>query len=175
MGWLSQIFGSAHDDIPLYERDILEIAPGRFDDDIPERYDGRVVNFQAILDSGRQPEISGLKLADQYIDWNSDDPYTRALETIRKNTFERINDSPELQNLLAKDTWTREDRVLWERSISEIVSEEHRNIPGLDIYRNVSVVYMFRVYCCFDYSSGPQSTTPFASSLVLLSLLGSDT
>lgn len=136
---LREMFRSAHDDVPLHEREILEIAPsGFFDDDTPERYDGRVVNFNTYLDDGRPPEIDGLKFQDQYIDWDSDDAYTRALEEIRENVFERIENSPELQELLAKESWTRDDRVAWERGVSEIVSEEHKAIPGLGTYRNNS-------------------------------------
>lgn len=135
---LMDIFRSAHDDVPLRDRDILEIGGGMFDDYEPEGYDGRVVNFNTYLDNGHPPQIEGLEHQDQYIDWDSDDAFTRALETVRENTFERIKSSPELQDLLSKDSWTREDRVAWEKGISEIVNDEHKKITGLGIYRNVS-------------------------------------
>ena len=57
---------------------------------------------------------------------------------MRANTFERIENSSELQELLSKDSWTKDDRVAWEKGISEIVSDEHKNIQGLGTYRNVS-------------------------------------
>ncbi len=148
MIFLAGIFNnSAHDDIPLHERDILEIAPPKgeiFDDDIPENYDARVVNFQSILETGKiqqesytqdHPDAAPEYWKSQYIDWDSDDAFTRAIDQVKNATFERIQNSPELTALLDKDAWNRDDRVTWEREISTIVSEELDKIPGLNEYR----------------------------------------
>lgn len=43
-----------------------------------------------------------------------------------------------MQGLLAKDEWTREDRVVWERNVSNYVNEAHANVQGLASYRNNS-------------------------------------
>jgi len=138
-GFLSQIFGSAHDDVPLSERDILQVGPRNFwDGDLPDGYESRVTNMQTYLDDGRPPDVSGLQWNDQYIDWQSDDAFTQAIEAIRSNTFERIEQDPDLQALLAKESWTREDRVAWERGVSEIINDEHAQIQGLNRYRNNS-------------------------------------
>lgn len=138
-GFLAGIFGSAHDDIPLEERDILRVASRGFwqgADGLPGKYDSRAVNFQTLLDTGHMPYVKELDWNDQYIDWSSDDAYTRAITEVRENTMERIKQDPDLQNLLAKDSWSRDDRVTWERSVSTIVNEEHLKIPGLSEYRN---------------------------------------
>ena len=40
---------------------------------------------------------------------------------MRANTFERIENSSELQELLSKDSWTKDDRVAWEKGLIVIV------------------------------------------------------
>lgn len=81
--------------------------------------------------------IPGFK-NDQHVDLKSDDTYTRALETIKSESLRRIEESPDLQALKAKDSWTYEDRMAWEKGVSKIVSEEMDKIPGLDKYRTAS-------------------------------------
>jgi len=82
------------------------------------------------------PGHDDLDWGSQYVDWSADDPFTRSYETIRENTFARIEASPELQSLLTKNSWDMQDRETWERSVSEIISEEVDKIPGLDNYTN---------------------------------------
>lgn len=56
---IMDIFKSAHDDVPLHDRDILEIGARMFDDYEPEGYDGRVVNFNTYLDDGHPRRLMG--------------------------------------------------------------------------------------------------------------------
>jgi hypothetical protein len=123
---------------------IIKIAnDSTFGYDQPILLDARAINFQSVLETGNIPTSSGIGAmrsgwGPQHIDWDSDDAFTQALDQIKENTASRIQQSAELQELLEKDQWTREDRVAWEREVSTIVSEEHNNISGLDNYRNVS-------------------------------------
>jgi|GEM_PF-6120568 len=106
----------------------------------------RAVNFQYILKTGEVDALEAFGPSvllmfftggdpDPYVDLKSDDAYTRALDTIKTETLRRIAESQELQDLKAKDPWTYEDRVAWEKSVSKIVSEEMDKISGLDEYR----------------------------------------
>lgn len=152
MASIKSVFGSSHDNVPLHERDIIEIAPAKWDDDMPELFDPRVINFQHILATGaipiRSPDDLGNPyalgpdqkndspgMANQHIDWESEDAFTRALDQVKQATFDRIAQDPQLQELLQKPEWGREDRVEWEREVSAIVSQEMHKIPGLDKYR----------------------------------------
>lgn len=136
-GFLADIFLSVHEDIRLEERDILRVAP-RGLLDFPRRHDSFGANLQFVVETGHMPQVWWLRSNDQYIDWSSDDAFTRAITEVRENTVERIKHDPALQGLLDRDSWSREDRVAWERSVSAIVNDEHLNIPGLSQYRNVA-------------------------------------
>ncbi len=37
---------------------------------------------------------------------------------------------------MQKQEWSKEDRIVWEKNLAEIVSEQTAKIPGLDTYRN---------------------------------------
>lgn len=152
---IRQTFHEARNNRPLSEESVVKIDPPGISMQGIVVGVGVGVNFQHILETGRIPStymygsntmadivsgvvegLGGPSKGDQYIDWDSDDAYTRAIEEIRQNVFERIESSPELQELLAKDSWSREDRVAWEKGVSEIVNDEHKEIPGLSNYRN---------------------------------------
>lgn len=137
MGVLGQIFDAARG-VPYSERAILEIAPGLWDDSAPQEYDGAVVNMQEFVATGHAPEGYRSGYLDQYIDLQADDNYTRALQTVEDNVSQRIEDSPEMQGLLSKDEWSRQDRVLWEKNVSNYLSEAHAKVQGLESYRNNS-------------------------------------
>ena len=139
MGLLSYLFGEAHDNLPLEERELLRVGPrGWFDRELPVRHESSATNMNTYLDDGRLERGVLFYGNDQYIDWNSDDTFTRAMTTIRQNTYARIEASDVLQGLLNKESWSREDRVIWEREVAEIVNDEHKAIPGLRAYRNTS-------------------------------------
>lgn len=138
---LANTFARAHDHVSYKDRGVIEIHPPLGDNDTPEKWDARVVNFRDILETGEAPIYTEdnqyrSSYGNQYIDWNSNDEFTQALKTIENSASERIENNPELQMLLKKDHWTREDRVSWEKGVSEIISEEHNKIPGLNEYRN---------------------------------------
>jgi hypothetical protein len=92
------------------------------------------LDFNEIIESG-QAGFGQSFLEPITFDLEADDSFARAMKEIKQNTFERIENSPELQALLEKKEWTREDRMNWEEGVSEIVSEEVDKIPGLGDYR----------------------------------------
>ena len=99
----------------------------------------RAVNFRYILETGHIPGIrsdyADLGEQETYVDWDADDAYTRAVDQAHQAAVTRIQADPNLQRLLELESWDREDRIEWERGVSEIVSEEVDKIPGLDLYR----------------------------------------
>ena len=153
MGFLAGIFESAHNDVSLHERAILEIAPhkgGLFqsaDNDTPENYDARVINFQYILDTGNIPQVttpeggniwwgSDTHWGSQRIDWNADDAFTRSLDGIENEVNIRIRGSDALNNLPEdKASWQREHHIIWEKEVAGFVSEEMDKIPAFSEYR----------------------------------------
>jgi hypothetical protein len=141
--------------------DILEI--GRTNDDynyieptsalgasFPDAYDSRLINFDLINETGRIPEVmawegtggvfyqtdpSSEQWGSQRIDWGADDAFNDAYQTILERSIERIEAHPDLYELRVQSSWGYEERATWERTISNIVSEEMDAIPGLDQYR----------------------------------------
>ena len=99
----------------------------------------RAVNFRYILETGHIPGIRSdyaeMGSQETYVEWDADDAYTRAVDQAHQAAVIRIQEDPNLQRLLALESWDREDRIEWERGVSEIVSEEVDKIPGLDQYR----------------------------------------
>lgn len=107
----------------------------------------RAINFDLIVETGHVPlyrtipeDLDVGKLEeerhrlDQYIDFSSDDAFTRALARMELAT--QLRAQRELSDLLEKPVWDRQDRVRWERELSRIVSEEMDKVPGLDSYRH---------------------------------------
>lgn len=135
MGFLSSIYNSAQSNIPLNQRDIVDLSPGLLG---LGAEGSRAVNFQSILKTG-EASVFRYNHSEhaQYIDWNSDDAFTRAITAVEQRSIERIQSDPELQQLLLKEQWDKSDRTTWEKKLSGIVSEEHFNVPGLAEYRNV--------------------------------------
>src|SRR6266481_1578524 len=126
---LLEIFKSSHDDVPLEKRDVIPVKKG----DVVDKIWGQsAVNFNHIVETGEVPQYSKLALAltDHKIDWKANDSFSRAMDTIEKQTDQRIKSSPELQNLLKKDHWSKQDREVWEERVSNIVSQETAKIPG---------------------------------------------
>lgn len=142
--------------------DILEI--GRTNDDynyieptsalgasFPDAYDSRLINFDHINETGRIPQVMAWEgtggifyqtdpsdneyWGSQRIDWGADDAFNDAYQTILERSIERIENDPALYDLRIQSSWGHEERIAWERTISNIVSEEMDAIPGLDQYR----------------------------------------
>lgn len=117
----------------------------------PQGYNNRVVSAELIIDTGNFPLVTSwgefqrpyyqdedptfVSWGSSRIDWDADDAFTQAMDQIFENVSERIELSETLLDLRAQDTWTAEDRVAWEREVSQIVSEEVNNIQGLGDYR----------------------------------------
>jgi len=100
---------------------------------------GRAINFQYILHTGDIPSNFDANLNklgfSQWIDFSADDPFNRALNTIQIQSQKRIEANNELSALLNKDQWSREDRLLWEKKTSHIISEEVEKFKGFKKYR----------------------------------------
>lgn len=82
-----------------------------------------------------QSERPGTWQTNQYLDLNEQNAVTDAIKEIERLARQDIAESQELQDLLAKDTWSYKDRCQWERMTSEIVSKRHDEVIGLDKYR----------------------------------------
>jgi hypothetical protein len=116
----------------LDEQDIIRIK--RPDSNL---WATNAVNFNYILRTGLIPEWtdSAGNHCFYHLDWHKDDAFTRALETIEQRSSERIRESNDLQQLLAKTHWSKADREKWEEGVSQIVAEETARIPGFANYR----------------------------------------
>jgi hypothetical protein len=106
----------------------------------------KAVSCRHILEEGTIPagnSIGKYVHPEQNIDWDRDDAFTRALEKIRLNAVATIRDDEHLGPLLDKESWTRRDRIIWEATVSDIVSHEVQQIKGLDEYRTSSALPSF--------------------------------
>lgn len=120
--------------------DIIDISYNGVTDSRDGNGYGRAISFNYILQTGQIPaavkDQASSRLDDiQYIDFASDDPYTRAMASVRDAAIQKISQDPALVQLLAKDSWSKEDRISWERGVSSIISAEADRIPGLNVYR----------------------------------------
>lgn len=75
---------------------------------------------------------------DETFDLSANDEFVSALKKITDSSNLRVARSPQLQKLLKKTVWSIKDRVSWERELSQIVSEERHQIPGMKQYRSTS-------------------------------------
>lgn len=102
---------------------------------MPGHFASQAVNFQYVLENSEIPvsDLHGNKIA---VDLNIDDAFTRALKTIEKNVDADIQGSQDIQDLLDKGVWNKQDRVKWEKFISESVSKHLATTPGLEYYRS---------------------------------------
>ncbi|GJL84310.1 MAG: hypothetical protein DHS20C02_00850 [Micavibrio sp.] len=100
----------------------------------------RAISYRHILDTGKIPQnIEGSQFdqsrgTDTW-DPHADDAFNRALKTIEEKVLQEIESSPEMQGLLSKETWGKEDRVSWESFVAESVTKHTQSVPGLDEYR----------------------------------------
>ncbi|MFP4097616.1 MAG: hypothetical protein ACLFP8_05885 [Alphaproteobacteria bacterium] len=90
---------------------------------------------------GLSPARASQNNADGKILLEEDDTLNRTIEILKDVVEKRINNSPDFQALLSKNSWSFEDREQWERSLSQLVSDEMDKIPGLDNYRDIGSVH----------------------------------
>ena len=120
----------------------------------PEAYDNRMINFSLINETGNIPSVmkwegtSGIFYqtdpssgywGSQRVDWDADDAFSSEYDGILERSIARIEENPELYDLRVMGSWGHAERVQWERGISEIVSEEMAQVPGLDSYRSTAI------------------------------------
>lgn len=131
------------DGVPLDQRMSIAVGPDNDQSVHAPANIGReeMTNFRHVLETGRvdadgytgnRSDIVGNR---QYIDWESDDAYTRAIQQVEENVTQRIQEDPVMQYLLEQEDWDLDDRMVWESSLSQIVSQELAEIPGLRDYR----------------------------------------
>ncbi len=97
----------------------------------------RMVTMQKFIDEGDIPSIgivSGIG-----VDWGKEDEFTKTFDgKLTVGMLKAIEASPELQEVLKKNSWSHEDRVVWEKGVSEIISDQVHSIAGLKEYRSSS-------------------------------------
>ncbi|MGQ0526688.1 MAG: hypothetical protein ACT4OY_01450 [Alphaproteobacteria bacterium] len=97
-----------------------------------------IVNFDYIARTGDVHHYDpGTEPASYQIDFTKQDSFTATLNEINRQVKERINDpnDTELQTLLKKTYWGKEDREIWEERVSKIVAQVIDDMPGLEGYR----------------------------------------
>lgn len=92
----------------------------------------RLVSFPYVLRTGTVAARPG---ADQFFDWKADDAFMKSYRALRASVRTAVETSPALSGLLAQPSWSRADRVTWEREVSGIVSAEMDKVVGLGDYR----------------------------------------
>lgn len=100
------------------------------------RTDGKktIISFGRILTNERIERYRNSK-DNYYFDLDAKDALTDAIDEILENTLEVAAKDTQITQLLAKEVWDRDDRVNWERRMSDIISKEMDKIKGLDKYR----------------------------------------
>lgn len=100
---------------------------------------------QSVADMERSGVVSQFSLnasdlerePDQMLDLSAQDELNQALATIVERARLRLEASPAVLALLRKASWTRADRVAWERELAVTASEERHRVPGLGSYRSI--------------------------------------
>lgn len=153
---IMNIFWGAKENVPISEMEIIRIKALEPDEPIQDkafRYQDRAINFDYILRTGVIPSRTQTLFSDkpvfvddrhfmatgygsQFIDFESDDAFTSALDSIRQNVHDSLAESSgEARTLLSKEVWTKEDREQWEQTVSSWVSYHVDSVPGFDNYR----------------------------------------
>lgn len=154
MGTLTGVFGAARDNKPLNECIILKL--GSDNREIPDAFAKRAINLRYVSVTGNIPLYSdardGISIAtspvdpsfdwstDITIDYQADDALTRSMDQVDKTCRDRILGREDLYELWQKKPWNKADCEIWEGEVSKIVSEEYYEIPGIDDYREGSLV-----------------------------------
>lgn len=111
--------------------------------DLPGAGYGRLISFPSIMRTGQIPQYDTLSMGNFQIgnisvDLSRNDSYVRALNRITENTITALRGNSTIQQLLQKHPWDKEDRIVWENTLTNICIREMRSIPGLDTYRTDS-------------------------------------
>tara|TARA_R110002124_G_scaffold129483_1_gene290961 strand:- start:257369 stop:259174 length:1806 start_codon:yes stop_codon:yes gene_type:complete len=98
----------------------------------PEKVDEntRYEEIKAYIDN-----ISQYKGNNQTIDLTVEDALTRTMQSVQENVLSEIANDSDIQGLLSKEVWSKQDRASWEKFISEATSAKIAEVPGLDSYR----------------------------------------
>lgn len=131
----------------LREQKNLGLADGMFNATRIIVGEDGIVRF----DNFQRPR-EGTNFTSQFIDLDEQNAVTDAIQKIRQQTLEDIQNSTLLQDLLIKESWNYDDRVLWESHVSKIASQRLNGIAGLDSYRNTSTHPVTRVTDLADMS-----------------------
>lgn len=134
MGYWSRVFNQNSENMA----DMSHISHYDF---IPGTGINTAINFQHILKTGDVDTFQAINPVrpfsegNQTVNWDNDDAYTNAVDSITSAVKKKIQKDPDLQKLLEKDEWNKENRVEWEKEVSSYVSKEMGRVPGLSLYR----------------------------------------
>lgn len=153
---LKSIMNLFNSNLPYRKRNFVEIGYNdprdRKDDHAVSPWDyqsndGRLINFDYILKTGRIPffgnpyEKSATPRQDQQytVDWNKNDAYNQARKIMENQISYEIESNREMQTLLKKEQWTKEDRETWEEKLSVLVAKNTNSLfVGLGNYRTTA-------------------------------------
>lgn len=111
--------------VPLYQRGI-----------IPVTSDSNLVSMNHIIETGYAPfSVSQVPQQNYSIDLSRDDALTRSMIEIRERAERVLQNSAVIQSMLSEEEWTKDERAVYEETISNIVTDEVDKVPGLDRYR----------------------------------------
>ena len=99
----------------------------------------QAVNFNHILKTGDVAADPSNPYNDKKLNLNGNDSYARAQRAINAETIRRIQQDPACKALLQKKSWTRDDRVQWERQIAFHAAQSRSVVPGLAAYRSATI------------------------------------
>ncbi len=140
-------------DIPAADRAI--IMPGKdwkttgYEEASNNITHGRMLNVANIIETGKVDLYPGIvsplgaSAQDFTITIDKDpsqapsDALNTSINSVQENVLKAIEQSESMQTLLQKDSWTMDDRIAYEKELSQIVSNEVAMIPGLDQYRSM--------------------------------------
>lgn len=107
-------------------------------------YDGRfetsghsvAISFNRVARDGMVEDHKRLKSYLNYrFQLGTDDAFSKTFQTCLNQAHTTLMNNPDSIALLCKAEWTYDDRITWERTLAETVSETMDSFPGLNTYR----------------------------------------
>ena len=104
----------------------------------------RLISVDYIIREGRVPIaddipwVGELVYPDYVVDLNANDAYTRTLDEAAELIQEKLADNAVAVALLEKDTWTQDDRLIWESELTELTGIAFSRVGNGNLaqYRN---------------------------------------
>ncbi len=135
---LPDVFGAA-----AANNDPCEIKPINERDVIPIRRNDvtnlNVVSSSYIARTGNIPAFVNSDGQNYHINWQPPDSFTKAVHTAAEATVKDLQADRDVQKLLQKPSWTKEDREQWEQKEAMYAAQERSKV-GLGDYRTIAGV-----------------------------------